>query len=447
MTIVNWLFSFLLATMLLMIKSFLALLIGKLISFLTKFLKAGGGSAAPGLYALKADPLLIQRLASQIPTNIIVTGTNGKTTTARLLHHFLTKQGIKTIRNGTGSNLERGIASALLAKASFWGQIKNIDVGIWEVDEAAFNTLASKLKPDVIVFLNAFRDQLDRYGEVDSVVRKWQNTLDGLNKTCVLLINGDDTGTAGLTSPDACKVEYFGIKGEKIVGEKATKKTEHSLTMQAEDISLNGIAGSSFKLKTPEMSLPVKLPLPGLYQVYNFLAAASVYRSLNMPQDKKIFDLIDFKNAFGRVEEINYKGQTGYILLIKNPVGATSVFETIREEINSKDVLLMALNDNFADGTDVSWIWDAEFERFKNQDTGFKIICSGSRAYDLALRVKYAGFEEDRIIVEQNIDKAFEESFKAAQGKVYILPTYTALLELQKLLEHKKIKKHYWKEN
>lgn len=430
-----------------MIKSFLALLIGKLISFLTKFLKAGGGSAAPGLYALKADPLLIQRLASQIPTNIIVTGTNGKTTTARLLHHFLTKQGIKTIRNGTGSNLERGIASALLAKASFWGQIKNIDVGIWEVDEAAFNTLGSKLKPDVIVFLNAFRDQLDRYGEVDSVVKKWQNTLDGLNKTCVLLINGDDTGTAGLTSPDACTVEYFGIKGEKIVGEKATKKAEHSLTIQAEDISLNGIAGSNFKLKTPEMSLPVKLPLPGLYQVYNFLAAASVYRSLNMPLDKKIFDLSDFKNAFGRVEEINYKGQIGYILLIKNPVGATSVFETIREEISSKDFLLMALNDNFADGTDVSWIWDAEFERFKNQDTGFKIICSGSRAYDLALRVKYAGFEEDRIIVEQNIDKAFEESFKAAQGKVYILPTYTALLELQKLLEHKKIKKHYWKEN
>lgn len=428
-----------------MFSHLIALLIGKLIGFLTQTFKIGGGSAAPGLYALKSDPMLIQRLAKQIPTNIIITGTNGKTTTARLLNQLLTKQGLKVVRNSTGSNLERGIASALLMKASFWGEIKNIDVGIWEVDEAAFNTLLPKLKPTVVVFLNAFRDQLDRYGEVDSVIKKWQSTLDKHETPCVVLINGDDNNTSRLVAPKSCTTEYFGLSDRKIEGEKGIKHGIHSLIVEAKSIKLQGFSGTDFDLVYPEGRLSLHLPLPGTYQIYNLLAAFSAYRSLNLPLEKSAFDLKDFTSAFGRVEQIEYKGKKGVIMLIKNPVGATQVFETIREELKSEDVLLAALNDNFADGKDVSWIWDAEFERFKIQDSGFKIVCSGSRAFDMAVRFKYAGVPESGIQVISSLPEAFDEAFKTT-GKVVILPTYTALLELQKILANKGIKKHYWQE-
>ncbi len=429
----------------LMLSHLLALIVGKLIGFLTQTFKLGGGSAAPGLYALKSDPMLIQRLAKQIPTNIIITGTNGKTTTARLLNQLLTKQGLKVVRNSTGSNLERGIASALLMKASFWGEIKNIDVGIWEVDEAAFNTLLPKLKPTAVIFLNAFRDQLDRYGEVDSVVKKWQVTLNKHQTPCIVLLNGDDNNVSSLQVPQSCTVEYFGLNDKKIVGEKEVKHIDHKLTIEAKNIKLEGFAGTTFDLVYPEGKFDLHLPLPGTYQIYNLLAAFSVYRSLNLPLQKSAFDLKDFTSAFGRVEQIEVKGKKGVIMLIKNPVGATQVFETIRDELSSDDVLLAALNDNFADGTDVSWIWDAEFEKFKIQNSKFKIICSGSRAYDMAIRFKYAGVAESQIEVISSLPEAFDMAFKT-EGKVVILPTYTALLELQKILANKGIKKHYWQE-
>jgi UDP-N-acetylmuramyl tripeptide synthase len=429
-----------------MLRSLLALLIGKLIVFLTQTLKLGGGSAAPGLYALKSDPFLIQKLAKQIPTNIIITGTNGKTTTARLLNQLLTKQGLKVVRNSTGSNLERGIASALLMKASFWGEIKQVDVGIWEVDEAAFNTLLPKLKPTVVVFLNAFRDQLDRYGEVDSVVKKWQSSLDRHENPCIVILNGDDNNVSRIVAPKTCNVEYFGLNDAKIEGEKGVKRISHDLTVEAKNIKLAGFSGTTFDLVYPEGKLSLHLPLPGTYQIYNLLAAFSVYRSLNLPLEKSALDLKDFTSAFGRVEQIEVKGKKGVIMLIKNPVGATQVFETINEELKSDDVLMVALNDNFADGTDVSWIWDAEFEKFKIQSSKFKIICSGSRAYDMAVRFKYAGVKESQIEVISELPEAFDRAFQTS-GKVVILPTYTALLELQKILAHKGIKKHYWQEN
>lgn len=428
------------------ITSFLAIIIGKIISFITKTFSIGGGSAAPGLYALKTDSNLIERLSKQIPTNIIITGTNGKTTTARLLNHLLTKQKLKTLRNSTGSNLERGVASSLLSKASIFGEVKDVDVGIWEVDEAAFNTLLPKIKPAVVVFLNSFRDQLDRYGEVDSVVRKWQTSLNQIEQSCVLIVNGDDTNTAKLSAPKACLIEYFGIKGHKIAGEKGVKRTDVVPVIEASKVKLEGLSGSKFDITVPEGTVPISLPLPGNYQIYNFLAAFGVYRSLNMPLEAAFFDLNEYTSAFGRVEEIQFKKNKGIIWLIKNPVGASQVFETVVDELSGREVVLCALNDNLADGQDVSWIWDAEFERFKNQDSKFKIICSGTRANDLAVRFKYAGIDEDRIQVEPNLDLAFDSAFKLSNDKVIILPTYTALLELQKLLAAKKIKKHYWKE-
>src|SRR3989338_1277874 len=181
-------------------RKILAIGTGKLINHITRSLKIGGGSAAPGLYALKIDPEIVTKLSKKIPTNIIITGTNGKTTTARMLAHFAKESGLKVIRNHTGSNLERGIASALIHNSKG-------DLGIWEMDEAAFNSVAPKLNPDIVIFLNIFRDQLDRYGEVNTILDKWSETLKKLPKKTLILVNGDDANTAKLVKSSQFSVQ------------------------------------------------------------------------------------------------------------------------------------------------------------------------------------------------------------------------------------------------
>jgi lipid II isoglutaminyl synthase (glutamine-hydrolysing) len=426
-----------------------SILLGKTIKHTTRILKIGGGSAAPGLYGLKLQPNLIELLIKDIPTNIIVTGTNGKTTTSRMIAHFFETQGFKTIRNSTGSNLERGIASSLLSFANpITGKIAGVDIGIWEVDEAAFNTLAAKLNPDVIVFLNVFRDQLDRYGEVDTVLKKWAQSIKSITDKTLLLVNGDDLNTAKLAQEYSGKTQTFGLKEFKIAGEsKFLPKSKVKLDFEAKNIVQNGLLGSSFQIVDGLEPMKIDLPIPGLYHIYDFLAAYSVCYNLNLDPKKMIESLKDFSPAFGRVEKISLPSdKKGYIFLIKNPVGATQVFETIAPELTKDDHLLLALNDNFADGTDVSWIWDAQFEKLKVKEAKLKVICSGIRAYDLAVRLKYAGFTDTQLIVEPNLHHAFTKIQESLKGNLFVLPTYTALLELQKILTQTGIKSAYWKE-
>ncbi|MBI2314977.1 DUF1727 domain-containing protein, partial [Candidatus Daviesbacteria bacterium] len=213
---------------------FPAVLLGKSISKLTKFFKIGGGSAAPGLYALKIEPELVSKLSQQIPKNIVITGTNGKTTTAKMLAHFAKAAGLKVIRNHTGSNLERGIASTLISNYTLYPSPYTLDLGIWELDEAAFNMVAPKLKPGIIVFLNIFRDQLDRYGEIDSVVKNWQQTIQRLDLKTIILLNGDDTNILKLASCFKGKIQKFGVKDYKIIGESVQKlKEKENLDFEA----------------------------------------------------------------------------------------------------------------------------------------------------------------------------------------------------------------------
>ncbi|MDP3973909.1 MAG: MurT ligase domain-containing protein [Candidatus Daviesbacteria bacterium] len=440
----------------------LAILVGKIIAQLIRFLKIGGGSAAPGLYALKIDPDLVEKLASRIPKHVIITGTNGKTTTSRILAHFAKMSGLKIIRNHTGSNLERGIASTLIS--SFQLPVSNFQLGIWELDEAAFNTVAPKLKPDIVVFLNVFRDQLDRYGEVDSVVKRWCNTLKMLNLQATVLVNGDDANCAKLTKCFKGKTLKFGVRDYKIVGESIQhQKEQENFDFEAKNVKLNGLKGSFFHLQSPSFlasrseHLPVALPLPGIYHIYDALAAIACATQL-FPDTlihRYTDTLKNFKPAFGRVERLEF----GSIFLIKNPAGATQVFETIAPNLKPNDRLLMALNDNLADGTDVSWIWDANFEvllrhKKSSKSAGVKVktpqgctlIASGNRAYDLANRLKYAGFNPELINVQKDLSKALQEARDGLNGHLFILPTYTAMLELQGILTKSGIKKNYWEE-
>lgn len=420
---------------------FLAVLVGKIISFLTRSLKIGGGSAAPGLYALKIEPRLVEKLAQKIPRNVVITGTNGKTTTARILAHLAKEAGLTVIRNHTGSNLERGIASALISSVHPGGVCTNFELGIWELDEFAFNEVVHKIKPDVVVFLNVFRDQLDRYGEVDSVVKRWCDTLKFLKTQTIILVNGDDANTAKLKNCFKGKVETFGVKNYKIAGEALEKvKHTHKLDYEAKNVNLDGLNGSSFKLFINLKSYLLNLPVPGVYHIYDALAAIAAAFNLNLPIHRYTDTLKNFSPAFGRVEKLSF----GYIFLIKNPAGATQVFETLAPQIKPADKFLIALNDNLADGTDVSWIWDAEFEKFSILKFQFSIICAGTRAYDLAVRLKYAGFEPEYMHIEPNLEKALKQAKIGLKGKLFILPTYTAMLQLQKILAKQEIKPHYW---
>ncbi len=393
-----------------------AIVLGKSISFLSRSLKKGGGSAAPGLYALKVDPQLVEKLAKKIPLNIVITGTNGKTTTARMIAHLATQSGLKVIRNHTGSNLERGIASALISHLSL--PTSHFQLGVWELDEFAFNSVTPKLKPDVILFLNASRDQLDRYGEVDAVVNRWCKTISKLDPKTTILID-----------PSLSKLaKYFPVKK----------------LPQPKNIKTNGLTGSSFQLTIHYSLFTIHLPIPGLYNIQNAVAALTAASYLNIA----VTSLDSFQPAFGRFEKLPF----GYIFLIKNPAGSTEVFKTIAPQIKPDDRLLIALNDNFADGTDVSWIWDSEFETLLPSLRGAKrrgnlIYCSGTRADDLAVRLKYAGFDPTSIIIQPSLENALQQAREGLKGQLFILPTYTALLELQRLLAKQGVKPAYWKEN
>lgn len=420
-------------------RPFLAILLGKLIFALIRIFKLGGGFAAPGLYALKIDPDLIQTLVEQIPKRIIITGTNGKTTTSGMLVHLFKTSNLKIISNSTGSNLERGIASTLIKETSLFGKTKK-DVAIWEVDEAAFNTLAPKISPNLVVFLNVFRDQLDRYGEVDSVVNKWIKTINKLAGDTQFLINADDGSLESLIK--SIKVpEIYSVKGIEIGSEKdsLSKLTPRFLALHIKRTEDK----LKFIFRLDDCQLKVTLPSIGEYNVYNATAALSAKFLVDGLSDLEAASLGNFKSAFGRHETIQIGSKKISIFLIKNPTGATAVLKSLPNNFRDQDRLLLVLNDNFADGTDVSWIWDINFEQIKISPK-VDIIASGSRAYDLALRLKYAGFKN--IEIEPDLEAAFSSAVNKTGDNLYILPTYTAMLELQKILVSKGVKKEYWKE-
>jgi len=417
--------------------------------------KIGGGSAAPGLYALKIDPEIVTKLSKKIPTNIIITGTNGKTTTARMIAHFAKESGLNIIRNHTGSNLERGIASALIQNLPLVTSHLSPDLGIWELDEAAFNSVAPKLNPDIVVFLNIFRDQLDRYGEVDNVLKRWAETIKKLDPKTIILVNGDDANTAKLAQSFKGRIETFGLESNKIKGEgKEPKKPMNKLDFEAKNIKLKGLKGSSFDLTISKASRyalndkrqTINLPLPGIYHIYDTVAALAIASHLSLPVNQLASSLSTFQPAFGRVEKLAF----GYIFLIKNPEGATQVFKTIAPVMKANDRILLALNDNLADGTDVSWIWDGEFEKLVTpslRENRSNLFVSGTRAQDMALRLKYAGFDAQSIVIEPSLEYALKQARKGLKGTLYILPTYTAMLSLQKILTKMGLKANYWEEN
>lgn len=430
----------------------LLILIGKLLSIVSRITNVGSGSTWPGHIALSFNKNFIKDILKtndqQLKT-ILIAGTNGKTSTGKLIQTILEKSEKKVFQNSAGANLLNGIASSLALHSTVVGKL-NYDFAIFEIDE---NTLPLILKevsnPDHIIILNLFRDQLDRYGEVNTIARKWTGALKNINKDTTLFLNADDPQIAYLGSHlKGVNVKYFGINPKN-----STDKIQHAsdstycpncgdkLTYRSVYFSHLG----NWECKKCEYKHPQKTftsspiyPLSGTYNEYNTNAAVLLAETLGIKKEKITASLKGFKPAFGRQEVLNIDGKKVQIFLSKNPTSFNESLRTVAD-LGGKN-LLAVLNDRIPDGRDVSWIWDVDFE--ENADLRkMKIHVSGDRVYDLALRLKYAALPLSETQIHAELKNAINTVLKTTpqDETLYILPTYSAMLEVRKILTGKKI--------
>ena len=435
---------------------------------LSRVVGAGGGTTVPGKLLWKLDPGAVDRLAARLPRgSALISATNGKTTTAAMAARILAPS-VRLAHNRSGANLVSGVASALLAA-------RDAELGLFEVDEAALPEVARRLRPRAVLLGNLFRDQLDRYGELELLAGRWREMVRELASDASLVVNGDDpqlgdlarerpgSTVFGLDDPRHASAElqhaadskwcircgtpyvyaaaYIGHLGDYRC--PACGHARPTLDVLAREIELEGLESASFQLVTPEGTRPVELGVPGLYNVYNALAAASLARALDVPLDAIQAGLQDFSAAFGRFERIAIGERSLLVLLIKNPAGANEVVRTLLTGTKPR-VLLVALNDEIADGRDVSWIWDVDFEPLL--DGLEHLVASGERAAELALRFKYAGLPADAIEVVPSLEEALDRGLELTpvHGELVALPTYTAMLGLRDLVARRGFVKPYW---
>ena len=423
-----------------------------------------GATALPGLVTLRLDPDYITALTRALPHGVVlVSGTNGKTTTARMLADVTRAAGWSPIHNRSGANLERGIAGALLADSTWRGEPRG-DVGLFEVDEASLPPVLRGITPRVLVVTNLFRDQLDRYFEIDQLARRIGDAIAELDPACVVVLNADDPIVAMLGARHRGTVLYFGVDDPAVGGKvpqtisdatrcprcKAPLRYERvilahegdwscpacGLARPARDVSAERVrleaAASEIDLRLPVASAfdPVHVPLPGLYNAYNALAAITAARALDIPLPTAVRAIGTFRPAFGRLEQLPVDGRLVRLVLVKNPAGFNAAIGALLETGRTPR-LLAALNDRDADGRDVSWIWDADFESLAPAIE--HVVATGIRSRDLANRFKYAGVPRDRIEVVETWGGAIDRAVGGVpQGaELVVIATYTAMLALR----------------
>ena len=430
----------------------LAVSVAKSVTFIVRLLRLGAASVLPGSIARRIQPRLLQLLSQQVKNGVIlIAGTNGKTTTALLLCTILERQGYRIAHNSTGANLENGLMTALMENANLWGRL-NVDYAILEVDENIVPRVLKPLQPRIILCLNLFRDQLDRYGEVDSISKRWTKVISTLPLETVVIPNADDPTLSYLGQQLPQKVSFFGMNEPEHYLEAIPHAVDsiycpscgHSLDYQGVYLSHLGDftcpqCGFSKSKPTLESSEWSQI-LVGLYNKYNTLAAVTAAKELGV-DEAVIRDAVNnFQAAFGRAEDLVINNKRVRILLSKNPVGTN---ETIRVVTESSDTTtLLVLNDRTPDGTDVSWIWDVDTEKLVQR--GGTLVVSGDRVYDMALRLRYSensGESNLNLIVEEDLRQAIATALKHTPDNetLHILPTYSAMLEVREVLTGRKI--------
>lgn len=453
-----------------------AIALGKTAATLSRVLGRGGGTTMPGRVARAVEPNVVGLLAGRLRGGtVLVAGTNGKTTTAHLIAHLMRAEGRRVVHNRAGANLAAGIASALVEHADLRGAPAG-DLGIFEVDEATVPRVVPALAPRVAVFTNLFRDQLDRYGEIDYISGLWRAAGARLSTGFVRVANADDPlvydavrempgtlVTYGLDddrhalpalehtaearycyrcgTPYVYAVTYFGHMGRYRCPTCGVARPAPDLV--AREIVLDGPDGAEFTIDAgPAGRAAVRTRLPGLYNVYNILAAAGASLQLGATLARAAGAVGSFLPAFGRAERMTLDGRDVQILLVKNPAGFNEVLRTVLAG-GPLPVVLIAINDLIADGRDVSWLWDVDFEMLAGR-VG-RVVVSGLRAEDMAVRLEYAGLPAHAIEAERSFDAAIDRALGlATSGRLFILPTYTSMLAIRAVLERRGVVGRFW---
>ena len=450
-----------------------------------------GATALPGLVALAVDPDTVARISDALLHGVVaVTGTNGKTTTTRMLSDVVHAAGWAPVHNRSGSNLDRGLAAAILADAT-WGGEPRGDVGIYELDEASVPRILARLHPRILVVTNLFRDQLDRYFEIDALARRLAAAIALLPDTTTLVLNADDPIVAYLANAHRGAVLYFGVDDPLIggiggfgaIGGTAAQAAQGisdatrcprchgplayarvvlahvgdwscaqcGLARPARDLAaarvILGPAATELRIAGTVGSVldPIVVPVPGAYNAYNALAALAAARALDIALPTATRALAGYRPAFGRLEAIAAEGRSLRLVLVKNPAGFNAAIGALLET-DRRPRILAALNDRDADSRDVSWIWDADFESLAPAIT--HAVVTGLRARDMALRLKYAGVPADRIVVVDGWAAAIRRAIDEAPAgeEIVVLTTYTAMLAIRDALARLGYVKQFWED-
>ncbi len=443
----------------------------------SRTLKTGGGSTVPGVVARKVDPEVLRKLSARLARgSAAITGTNGKTTTTRMIARILKEGGIRAVNNSTGANLVTGVTAALVADAGLAGYPAS-EIGLFEVDEASVPKVAAEADLRLLAVLNLFRDQLDRYGELAYTGKVIASAFEHLPPDGAVILNADDPLVASLGRTAKLAV-YYGVDEPTLdmgrlqhiadskdcpvcgtplaytsvyMGHVGVYRCENcgfsrpELAYRASEVRLKGARGTEFLLRTPAGEREVGITLPGLYNVYNALTAAAVAGEAGVGLDDIVHGLEEFGGAFGRVERVRAGEKEVFLLLIKNPVGFNEILRTFVTGEDARHVLI-AINDNDADGRDVSWLWDVDFEMLAGADERPPIMVSGIRAEDMAVRLKYADLSVGSVIPDR--EKAIKAALEATPpgDTLYVLPTYTAMLEIRKTLSELGYTHPFWED-
>lgn len=438
------------------------------VGVLSRLSGRGGGTTLPGRLLLKLDPGALTRLGRELDDgSVLVSATNGKTTSSAMLAAILEARGDAIVANSAGSNMPRGVATALISDSG--------TTGLFEVDEAWLPRVAEALDPKAILLGNLFRDQLDRYGETEILASRWRDSAQSAGPGTSWILNADDPLVSGVGDPrPAGGALFFGIEDREV----ALSEVPHARDAKhcgrcgaplvfeaifaghlghwacpecglsrpkpdvfADRIRLEGMKGLKARITTGGRTGELGLPIPGLYNLYNALGAIATATALGVDLDQALGALSEMDAVFGRVERFELEGRDLAILLIKNPVGTNEVLRTLGLEAPPLD-LWICLNDRIADGKDVSWIWDADFEAIR-ESVG-SVTCAGTRSAELALRLKYAGWPPESIRVEASVGRSIESALDGSRGSLFALPTYTALLELEDHLSESRDLERYW---
>jgi UDP-N-acetylmuramyl tripeptide synthase len=436
---------------------------------LSRAVGRGGGTTLPGKLLWKVDPGAVDELAARLSAGVaLVSATNGKTTTTAMAARILGTEH-RLAWNRAGANLLSGIASALISA-------QRAEIGLFEVDEGALPEAIQRTRPRVVTLSNLFRDQLDRYGELELVAERWRSAVSALPDTTTVVVNADDPIVAELAegrpqvlrfglddprharhalqhaadskycvrcgTPYVYAAAYVGHLGDYRC--PACAHARPALDVVAREIELRGLTASRFRLVAPDGEVAVELSLPGLYNVYNAVAAAALGVALGVPLATIGTGLEGFSAAFGRFERIPSGRKRIVILLVKNPAGANEVLRTL--ETGVPPVLVLALNDAIADGRDVSWIWDVDFEPILSHVQ--HVVVTGDRAAELGLRLVYGGLAREKLEVEPALEQALDRGLELCEAgnDLVVLPTYTAMLALRAILVARGLARPYWED-